>query len=70
MKGGVAAMILASILAFEESPPEGGIRLIFSAAEELGCIGIQQLAKTLKDPGSASCGNSWRTHFQSSIYWA
>jgi len=54
MKGGVAAMILASILAFKESAPVGGIRLIFSAAEELGCIGIQQLAKTLKDPGSAS----------------
>jgi succinyl-diaminopimelate desuccinylase len=54
MKGGVAAMILASIRAFEESPPEGGIRLIFSAAEELGCIGIQQLAKTLTDPGNAS----------------
>jgi succinyl-diaminopimelate desuccinylase len=54
MKGGVAAMILASILAFKESPPDGGIRLIFTAAEELGCIGIQQLAKTLKDPGNAS----------------
>ena len=54
MKGGVAAMILASIIAFKESRPAGGIRLIFSAAEELGCIGIQQLAKTLKDPGSAS----------------
>jgi succinyl-diaminopimelate desuccinylase len=54
MKGGVAAMILASILAFEESPPEGGVRLIFSAAEELGCIGIQQLAKVLKNPGRAS----------------
>jgi succinyl-diaminopimelate desuccinylase len=54
MKGGLAAMMLASILAFEEAPPAGGIRLIFSAAEELGCIGIQQLAKTLKNPGNAS----------------
>jgi succinyl-diaminopimelate desuccinylase len=54
MKGGVAAMILASILAFKKSAPAGGIRLIFSAAEELGCIGIQQLAKTLKNPGNAS----------------
>jgi succinyl-diaminopimelate desuccinylase len=54
MKGGLAAMILASIMAFRESPPEGGIRLIFSAAEELGCIGIQQLSETLKDPGKAS----------------
>jgi succinyl-diaminopimelate desuccinylase len=54
MKGGVASMILASLLAFKNSAPAGGIRLIFSAAEELGCIGIQQLAKTLKDPGKAS----------------
>jgi succinyl-diaminopimelate desuccinylase len=54
MKGGLAAMMLASIKAFEESPPKGGVRLIFSAAEELGCIGIQQLAKTLKETGSAS----------------
>ena len=54
MKGGLAAMIMASIQAFEEDPPPGGIRLIFSAAEELGCTGIEQLAKTLKDPGSAS----------------
>jgi succinyl-diaminopimelate desuccinylase len=54
MKGGVAAMITASISAFEESSPDGGIRLVFSAAEELGCIGINQLTKSLKDPGSAS----------------
>lgn len=54
MKGGVAAMILASVRAFQESPPRGGVRLIFTAAEELGCIGIQQLAKTMKYPGNAS----------------
>jgi succinyl-diaminopimelate desuccinylase len=54
MKGGLAAMIIASILTFEGSPPAGGIRLIFSAAEELGCIGIQQLAEILKESGSAS----------------
>jgi len=54
MKGGVAAMILAAIDAFKDSPPEGGIRLIFTAAEELGCIGIQQLMKTIDDPGYAS----------------
>jgi succinyl-diaminopimelate desuccinylase len=54
MKGGLAAMILASISAFEVSPPRGGIRLIFSAAEELGCIGIRQLADSLTDPGKAS----------------
>jgi succinyl-diaminopimelate desuccinylase len=49
MKGGLAAMIVASVRAFHESPPEGGIRLVFSAAEELGCIGIQQLASTVKE---------------------
>jgi succinyl-diaminopimelate desuccinylase len=54
MKGGLAAMICASIQAFDESPPEGGIRLIFTAGEELGCIGVQQLFKILKDPGKAS----------------
>jgi succinyl-diaminopimelate desuccinylase len=54
MKGGLAAMMLAAISAFKGSVPAGGVRLIFSAAEELGCIGIQQLAKELKDPGKAS----------------
>jgi succinyl-diaminopimelate desuccinylase len=54
MKGGLAAMILAAIQAFDENPPEGGIRLIFTAGEELGCIGVQQLMKTMKDPGQAS----------------
>ena len=54
MKGGVAAMILASVRAFQTSPPEEGVRLIFTAAEELGCIGVQQLATMLKDSGNAS----------------
>ncbi|HUX95635.1 MAG TPA: M20 family metallopeptidase [Bacteroidales bacterium] len=54
MKGGVAAMILAAIDAFKNRAPEGGVRLIFTAAEELGCIGIQQLMKTIDNPGSAS----------------
>jgi succinyl-diaminopimelate desuccinylase len=54
MKGGVAAMILAAIDAFKETTPEGGVRLIFTAAEELGCIGIQQLMKTIDDTGKAS----------------
>jgi len=53
MKGGVAAMILASIEAFKTRPPKGGIRLIFTAAEELGCIGVQQLMNTIDDPGKA-----------------
>jgi succinyl-diaminopimelate desuccinylase len=54
MKGGVAAMIIAAIEAFKGSEPAGGVRLIFSAAEELGCIGIKQLAETWKDHGEAS----------------
>jgi succinyl-diaminopimelate desuccinylase len=54
MKGGVASMILAAIRAFEEAPPSCGIKLIFTAGEELGCFGIQQLAKIWKDPGNAS----------------
>ena len=54
MKGGLAAMILASIQAFKESPPEGGIRLIITAGEELGCLGIQQLMKTIENPGQAN----------------
>jgi succinyl-diaminopimelate desuccinylase len=54
MKGGLAAMMIAAISACEVSPPPGGIRIIFSAAEELGCTGIRQLAGTLTDPGKAS----------------
>jgi succinyl-diaminopimelate desuccinylase len=54
MKGGLAAMICASIQVYNESPPVGGIRLIFTAGEELGCLGVQQLVKTFNDPGRAS----------------
>lgn len=54
MKGGVAAMMVAAIEASAEQPPPAGIRLIFTAAEELGCIGVRQLASVLKTPGKAS----------------
>ena len=54
MKGGVAAMILAAIEAFRDEAPAGGVRLVFTAAEELGCIGIGQLMRTIDDPGQAS----------------
>jgi succinyl-diaminopimelate desuccinylase len=47
MKSGVAAMTLAAIEIFEESAPKGGIKLIYTADEELGCNG----AKTLCDSG-------------------
>lgn len=54
MKGGLAAMMLASVEAFSVVPPEGGIRLIFTAGEELGCQGISELAKDDLLPGEAS----------------
>jgi succinyl-diaminopimelate desuccinylase len=54
MKGGLAAMILASIEAFIETPPAGGIRLIFSAGEELGCQGVSKLIKEKRGLGEAS----------------
>lgn len=46
MKGGLAAMIVASILAFQKSVPLGGVRLIFTAGEEPGCIGVKHLAES------------------------
>jgi succinyl-diaminopimelate desuccinylase len=54
MKGGVASMLLAAIDAFKHVAPEGGVRLIFTAAEELGCIGVQQLMRTIDNAGIAS----------------
>jgi len=54
MKGAVAAMICAAIDSFKESVPAGGIRLIFTAGEELGCQGASNLVKTFRKPGKAS----------------
>ena len=54
MKAGVAAIISASIQAFEEGTPEDGVRLIITAGEELGCQGIQQLVSTHKNLGEAA----------------
>uniref|UniRef100_UPI003216ACCD M20 family metallopeptidase n=1 Tax=uncultured Draconibacterium sp. TaxID=1573823 RepID=UPI003216ACCD len=54
MKGGVAAMICAAINSFRETKPLGGVRLLFTAGEELGCQGAVQLAKTITRPGKAS----------------
>jgi succinyl-diaminopimelate desuccinylase len=53
MKGGLAAMICASIQAFQEGTPEGGIRLILTAGEELGCQGVQHLVNTHNKLGEA-----------------
>jgi succinyl-diaminopimelate desuccinylase len=53
MKGGLAAMICASVEAFGNCAPEGGVRLIFTAAEELGCQGARQLVKVMNDSTGA-----------------
>lgn len=53
MKAGLAVIILASISAFEEGNPPGGVRIIFTSGEELGCQGIKQLSGILKNPGRA-----------------
>lgn len=53
MKAGVAAMIFAAIQSFEEGVPEGGVRLIITAGEELGCQGVQHLVNTYKKLGEA-----------------
>jgi succinyl-diaminopimelate desuccinylase len=54
MKGGLAAMMLAAIDAFRKGTPECGVRLVFTAAEELGCKGVQQLISDKADAGYAS----------------
>lgn len=54
MKGGLAAMTIASIEAFADASPEGGIRLIFSAGEEPGCQGVSKLAEEHGGLGEAT----------------
>jgi len=54
MKGGVAAMICAAQQVLKKSIPTGGVRLIFTAAEEPGCCGARHLAETGYDLGKAS----------------
>jgi len=54
MKAGIAAMIVAAIEMFRNESPNGGIRLIFTADEELGCNGAQHLCKSGYDLGEAS----------------
>lgn len=54
MKGGVAAMVIAAIQAFKNESPQGGIRLIFTSDEELGCRGARDLVSTYKRLGRAS----------------
>lgn len=53
MKSGVAALVFAAIEALDEGSPEGGVRLIITAGEELGCQGVQQLVDTYRNMGEA-----------------
>ncbi len=53
MKCGVAAMVCAAVMAFREASPPGGIRLIFTAGEEPGCLGARHLAGSGLDLGRA-----------------
>ena len=54
MKAGVAAMIVAAIDCFENNSPKGGVKLIFTADEELGCNGAKHLCDSGYDIGEAS----------------
>ncbi len=54
MKAGVAAMLVAAIECFEHLPPTGGIKLILTADEELGCRGAKHLCESGYDLGEAS----------------
>ncbi len=53
MKSGIAAMTIAAIESSSSSSPEGGIRLIFTSDEELGCQGVLELVNSPKDLGEA-----------------
>jgi succinyl-diaminopimelate desuccinylase len=53
MKAGLAAMIAAAVDGTMKSTPREGLRLIFTAGEELGCQGITQLSGTYKMQGKA-----------------
>lgn len=55
MKGGVAAMVVAAINAFSLGSVDGGVRLVLTAGEELGCQGAKDLIKTYPRLGEA-CG--------------
>ncbi|MRI00213.1 ArgE/DapE family deacylase [Kriegella sp. EG-1] len=54
MKAGVAAMIVAAIEMYKHESPRGGIKLIFTADEELGCNGAQHLCNSGYNLGEAS----------------
>ncbi len=53
MKGGLAAMIVAAILASKDNSPSGGVRLVLTSGEELGCQGAEHLVETYGNLGRA-----------------
>jgi succinyl-diaminopimelate desuccinylase len=54
MKGGIAAMTLAAIAAFQQGNNPCGIRLVFTAGEETGCQGAKHLVETYDSLGKAT----------------
>ena len=54
MKGGIAAIVIAAIKAFETGVPQRGVRLIFTSGEELGCQGAKHLVTLLQNLGCTS----------------
>jgi succinyl-diaminopimelate desuccinylase len=54
MKGGIAAMTLAAIAAFQQGNSHCGIRLVFTAGEETGCQGAKHLVETYDSLGKAT----------------
>ena len=54
IKGGVAAIVCAAINVYKDFTPQQGIRLIITAAEEIGCLGVRDLYKKGYDIGKAS----------------
>ncbi len=54
MKGSVAAIICAAVESFEKDNPVGGIKIILTAGEELGCIGASSLMNSGYNIGKAN----------------
>lgn len=54
MKGGLAAMVIAAIQAFEKGTPAGGVMLVLTAGEETGCQGAKHLTEHYTFPAMAS----------------
>lgn len=53
MKSGLAAMICAAINTTSNENQAGGVRLVLTASEEIGCQGARQLVRSGQDLGKA-----------------